>query len=474
MVTPAEQATQQAIIALRDELNLTRQALQQVQQDNNGLRQAQAALEQNTAAVLQAQMQQVTGMEERLKKTLHVQRMDLLNLKNYKPEGFTGKEGEAWNPWTKKVKLFLNGKAPGFRQALKWCEDCQAEIDPSVLARMPWDMKDAANEQLHELLLSNLDGRALQIVEAPGLEGRGFECWRQLKAEFEPSGGHWEVKVTTGLMNPSRAKDMPALSEAITKWQNRVIKWEARNAVKFPEIMKVPALMAMIPASYTAEIEWRFASDLSNFDTLVKAVKEYATHQRLSKFAKNDPDKMDIDALERAAFDRGVAECEEDEEYDPDTGDRGLDALYRNSYQKGRSKGKGKGGGSGYRSGKGAEGRGGGQGGGKGAGGPGGPGPSGGGGKGAGAETRTCHHCQKTGHLKKDCRDFLAGRPKAPRAATSLEYDPAYIAEGDEIRGLNGQSVGTLEREVYAIGYEELMGRECSPFDADLGINGGG
>ena len=54
-------------------------------------------------------------------------------------------------------------------------------------------------------------------------------------------------------------------------------------------------------------------------------------------------------------------------------------------------------------------------------------------------ETRVCHWCKKAGHLKRDCRRFLAGKPKVPEAqggASSLEH-PDWEADDDsDVEGL--------------------------------------
>ena len=197
------QAMQQALLGMRAELDQTRAQLANVAAQNDRLAEAHRALERNTAAVVQAQMAQADAAMKRLQDMYHMQKMDLLNLKHFKPETFSGKENEPWKPWAKKTMLYLNGKAQGFRAALKWSEGQNSEI--VNLNGLQWELKDAAEVQLHEFLLNSMSGRALQVVEERGLEGRGFEAWRRLKAEFEPRGGAWEVKVTAALLSPARA-----------------------------------------------------------------------------------------------------------------------------------------------------------------------------------------------------------------------------------------------------------------------------
>jgi hypothetical protein len=183
---------QQAIVAMRAELDATKAQLLVVSQKNEQLRANHQQLEHNTATVFNAQMQRATDAEQKVAQLESRtragggkggDRMDLLNLKNVKPDVFASKDGESWKPCAKKTKLFLNGKAPEFRAALKAAEKETAEIQPG-LSFTQRAAKEEANEQLHEFLLHQTTGRAFQIAEEVALDGRGFETWRRLKEEF--------------------------------------------------------------------------------------------------------------------------------------------------------------------------------------------------------------------------------------------------------------------------------------------------
>ena len=259
---------QQALAALRQELDDTKAQLQVSLQQNQqlramhqGLEAQHQQLEANTAAAFNAQLNRSAAAEAKMaeleRKSAGGNRdskMDLLNLKNAKPEAF-GKEGDLWKPWAKKTKLFLNGKVTGFRAALKLAEREEAEIQPGLLFTS-WALKAEADEQLHEFLLHQVSGRALQIAEELKLEGRGFETWRQLKAEFEPRGGPFELKVMTSLMHPPQCKDIASMHEAIVQWEIRMQKWEQRTGKLYPEDFRLPGLDGMVPEAFREEFDW--------------------------------------------------------------------------------------------------------------------------------------------------------------------------------------------------------------------------
>ena len=103
---------QQAIIAMRAELDATKAQLLVVSQQNEQLRTNHQQLEHNTATAFNAQMQRATEAEQKVAqlkaKTRAVgkgggDRMDLLNLKHVKPDVFTSKDVESWEPWAKKT-----------------------------------------------------------------------------------------------------------------------------------------------------------------------------------------------------------------------------------------------------------------------------------------------------------------------------------------------------------------------------------
>jgi len=71
-----------------------------------------------------------------------------------------------------------------------------AEKDPQELhntAGCPWDFAAAADPKLYDFLLQILGEDALMLIETPDLMDRGFESWRMLVKQYEPSGGAYEL-----------------------------------------------------------------------------------------------------------------------------------------------------------------------------------------------------------------------------------------------------------------------------------------
>ena len=129
----------QAMGPFRAELAATKAQLAEEQRQRQ-------SLEHNTATAFQAQIPRAQELEKQLARLKanggRVGGMDLLNMTDVKPEVFTSKEGEPWKPWAKRIKLYLNAKASGFRAALIAAEKMTTEIPRGSLAFTDWALRD--------------------------------------------------------------------------------------------------------------------------------------------------------------------------------------------------------------------------------------------------------------------------------------------------------------------------------------------
>ena len=198
MAAAAMTVTQQAMLQLQNELETTKQQVLEVtrrfdglQHQHTGLQQAHTQLASESDRLFRAKAAEIAGLEQRLHGVLTRQKTDfeLLDLKSMKPDKFKGTRSEPWKPWARRFKAYCNGKSLGFRGALEWAEKQTQEITDSDLSSCPWDKAVYADEKLHDFLCATLAGEAVLLVDTPGLETRGFECWHQLTAKYSPNSG---------------------------------------------------------------------------------------------------------------------------------------------------------------------------------------------------------------------------------------------------------------------------------------------
>ena len=184
---------QTAIVALQGDLATTRDQVTQVTKRFDALQLAHTQLANESDRVLKARGAEIAALEVRLHSLLTRQKTDfeLLDLKSMKPEKFKGLRSEPWKPWARRFKAYCNGKSTGFRGALDWAESEKGEIVD--FTSCPWEKAEYADEKLHDFLSATLAGEAVLLVDTPGLETRGFECWRLLCAKYSPNGGQHET-----------------------------------------------------------------------------------------------------------------------------------------------------------------------------------------------------------------------------------------------------------------------------------------
>ena len=224
-------AEQQALVALQQEMAQTRSQLLEVSQKFDSLSNAHQTLQGahdtlrvDSDRLLRQRQGQIEAIENRLTTLLGKQQCDLLDLKSMKPTVFKGERSEKWKPWARKTKAYCNGKNEGFRAALEWAEKQASEI--VNFTGCPWDRAQHNDAKLHDFLSTILGGHAAITADTPGLEGRGFEVWRQLHVQYSPQGATYETDMLQSLMSQAPTRDMNGLADAVVKFEYDWRKYE--------------------------------------------------------------------------------------------------------------------------------------------------------------------------------------------------------------------------------------------------------
>ena len=243
---------QQALIALQAEMQQTRAQLQAVSVRFDGLSAAHTALQaahdllrSDSSRVLGERGDAIAELERSLASLLKRQHCDLLDLKAMKPTVFKGERNEKWRPWARRTKAYCNAKHAGFRSALEWAERHTGEI--TDFSSCPWTRAQAMDSALYEFLCQCFGGHAVLIADMPGMEERGFEVWRRAHELYSPAGAQYETDMLQQLMSQSPAKDMPALADAVAKFEYDWRKYEQETSEILTEKFKAAALLNMFP-----------------------------------------------------------------------------------------------------------------------------------------------------------------------------------------------------------------------------------
>ena len=370
---------------------------------------------------------------------------ELVDSKSMAPAVFTGAREEDWKGWAKKVKAYTNAKLPGYREALEATEKLGNDnpVDENVMTGWRWEDAVRANSRLHDMLVVITGGEANGIVES--VPGKGFEAWRLLNIRFNSVGEMYTFDKMSAIMRQNPVRHISEIPAAIAKFEKDLKVFRERTASEFPEVLKLPLLLQMIPASWKKEFETQFRMPGAHrtYDALANQLLAIGNEERyLSR--KRGPNDMDTDALER----------QRDENHEPITRDmyEGKEARYTEAewmewygqeeeaadYLGAKGKGKSKGGGKSKGKGKGKI-----------------TAPTGTDGP-RDMSTVRCLWCHEYGHFKKDCKKLeqykkdrdaerarkgdhapyvYPGKPKGPsRPAGSLDdyYEEVIGLTGDD------------------------------------------
>ena len=186
-------------------------------------------------------------------------RIELVDVKTMSPEKFKGERSENFKTWAKKVKAYTNAKTSGYRQALESAEKMakDAPVTASVMASWNWADAEEASLKFYEMLLLITEGEAQVIVESAA--GQGFEAWRLLSVRYDSAGELYTFDKVNAMMRQTQAKHISDMPASIAKFEKDIKTFETRTGKEFPEMMKLPILIQMIPASWKKEFEthWR-------------------------------------------------------------------------------------------------------------------------------------------------------------------------------------------------------------------------
>ena len=401
-------AMEQQIAALQGELVLSQQHVGRLGTALDELRSESSTAIANLRSTLEAlRKERSEGRDGKSRR--------LINTKNLEPKHFGGKDEENYKEWAKAMKNFLNTQKSGFRKILEWAEESANVIDEDDVDLMMWEHATEANEALYDYLCMVTVGKALVLVEQ--VPERGYEAWRLLANRYNPAGGQMELAKMQHLLHKTAVKTITELPSAVDAFEREVEMYNKRNPDKFPEPWKLPILLELIPASHKRELTMRYGMGERDYKKMRDQIVEFANENRVMKNVQNHRGQsdMEVDSTEVSVNPAGNQDYTEE---DFQQYAENLEAELYYLGQKGKGKGKSswwsptwsnKGAGKG----KGNKGQ------------PWSPWPSKGPGKGKGEDHKdvVCFWCQKKGHMKKDCRAFLAGKPKIPasRGANSLD-----------------------------------------------------
>ena len=103
------------------------------------------------------------------------------------------------------------------------------------------------------------------------------------------------------LMHRAQDKDIGDLPAAIDKFEREVARFKERTGLEFPEMLKMPILLQMVPPVVRREVEiqFRISGVDKTYGTLSRQLVEQANESRY-RGIRRDPNAVDIGTFARA------------------------------------------------------------------------------------------------------------------------------------------------------------------------------
>ena len=223
---------------------------------------------------------------------------NLLGLKKWEPDHFSGLKSEDYRWWAKTVKHWADGRIDGMRDALDWAVKEEGTIDQGSRTLVNWEPIERANVMLYGFLCMACKGEALSIVEAHTKEG--FEAWRKLAKRYDPKGGIMDVNRIQTMYKRKQCKHLEELPAAIDAIMKDLRYYDARGTGTFPDDLKMGLLLQVLPDSHKDYLETHYTMNKElnarAFHTAVEEITAYANLKRVQAIRERGPASMDVDS----------------------------------------------------------------------------------------------------------------------------------------------------------------------------------
>ena len=186
---------------------------------------------------------------------------------------FNGSKG-GWN-WKGKMERYFISKAPVLRELLEWVEKDEhsgtngevtfERLCLAVGARMTEEQLFLVDAAIYGFLSGALTGTAETIFKRAGML-RGFDAWRKI-VRFIDHGSEIrleQLRREVKTMHLKPIKDIDSVEEGVADFENTLDEYVRAGGTPFKDIEKKSDLLAILPATLRENLLWQ-ASDRGDF-----------------------------------------------------------------------------------------------------------------------------------------------------------------------------------------------------------------
>ena len=219
--------------------------------------------------------------------------LNFVDIKTMKPPVFA-KPSDNFHAWVKKAKNYLEANCEGTKAALEKIEFLKDPVADHELDGIGLPNARKIDRKLNQFLIAYTDGIPMTFVE--NANGRGFEAWRRLAAEYDPMSSQSAFGKMAALMRPGRAANELEISAKVEYWEAEEKKYTDRTGNKMPEDMRMETLLSMLPTKLEEELRVRVIQPDTTYSTLRAKIMDHV-HRLGSLSGKRVTTPMDCSLL---------------------------------------------------------------------------------------------------------------------------------------------------------------------------------
>ena len=195
------------------------------------------------------------------------------------PEAFSPatieEEVSQWSDWAFTFKNFLALMDQAFLGDLKSAEDQKAEISSDVTNAFFGNDRERMNRgmKLYSVLSSYLKNRPLKVLRS--VSGvNGFEVWRKLTAELEPSSRSRSLAMAQALVGFPAMSKGASLMDYVLTFEKLISEYEKISGTKYDDNLKIGTLLKGIPQNLKQHVMVDI-TDRTTYDELRTKLLQY-------------------------------------------------------------------------------------------------------------------------------------------------------------------------------------------------------
>ena len=214
-----------------------------------------------------------------------------------RPERFDGTD-QGWLDWRFRFEAMLGlvGMSVELREAAE-------QQQPIKMA----DLEEAVAQKsrvLQNILIYMVGGRALTIVRATE-DTNGFESWRKLVADYEPSAAGRRMTALLGVLSPVFTE--ANFREELMRWERDLHRYELLQKAALPDDLRCAIVLREAPKKYRSYLQTCSYAVQESYSQLKLALQTYWDRGRSFVLEGTGVVPMEVDVVKGAG--RGGRRC---------------------------------------------------------------------------------------------------------------------------------------------------------------------